>query len=77
MNRLARFLRSTGHSVDDVSGDMGAIMGDHDNFMPMERIVAMKEAFPKVRFEIVENCGHNSFIEQTDTVVSIVKSFMI
>ncbi|MCR5827856.1 MAG: alpha/beta hydrolase [Bacteroidales bacterium] len=53
-----------------------AIMGDHDNFMPMAKIEAMKEEFPKVRFEIVENTGHNSFIEEPDKVVQIVKSFI-
>ena len=53
-----------------------AIMGDHDNFMPMEKILAMKESFPKVRFEIVENSGHNSFIEQTAQDVALVRDFM-
>ena len=53
-----------------------AIMGDHDNFMPLERIEAMKAAFGKVRFELVEGCGHNSFIEQQDRDVEIVRDFM-
>jgi len=53
-----------------------AVMGDHDNFMPMEKILAMKEEFTDVRFEIVPDCGHNSFIEQTERVADIVKSFM-
>ncbi len=53
-----------------------AIMGDHDNFMPMEKILAMKESFPKVRFEIIENCGHNSFIEQTAQDVALVRDFL-
>lgn len=54
-----------------------AIMGDHDNFMPMEKIVVMKEAFPKVRFEIVPDCGHNSFIEAPEQAAEIVKSFIL
>ena len=53
-----------------------SIVGDHDNFMPMEKILAMKEAFPKVRFELVENCGHNSFIEQPARDVELVRDFM-
>ena len=62
--------------MEDPAMPVMAIMGDHDNFMPMEKILSMKESFPKVRFEIVENCGHNSFIEQADKDVSLVRDFM-
>lgn len=53
-----------------------AIMGDHDNFLPMEKIAAMQQEFDKVRFEIVADSGHNSFIEQMDRDVQLVRDFM-
>ncbi|MCF0163643.1 MAG: alpha/beta hydrolase [Bacteroidales bacterium] len=52
------------------------VMGDNDNFIPMEKINAMKESFPAVRFEIITNCGHNSFVEETARVRELLSDFV-
>ena len=52
-----------------------AIMGDNDNFIPMEMIGRMKDEFPKVRFEIIPDSGHNSFVEQQDKFTVLVRDF--
>lgn len=51
------------------------VHGDHDNFLPLEKVAAMKESFPKVRYELIPGTGHNSFIERLETVKDILLSF--
>ncbi|MBR0224002.1 MAG: alpha/beta hydrolase [Bacteroidales bacterium] len=51
------------------------VHGDHDNFLPLEKVAAMKDAFPKVRYELIPGTGHNSFIERLETVKDILLSF--
>lgn len=50
------------------------VHGDHDNFLPLEKVAEMKESFPQVRYELVPGTGHNSFIERRDAVVELLLS---
>lgn len=52
------------------------IHGDSDKFNPSEKIQAIIEDFPHVRTEIVQESGHNSFIEQKDRCIEILSSFI-
>ena len=51
------------------------VYGDHDNFLPLEKVAAMQEAFPKVRYALVPGTGHNAFIERPETVKDLLLSF--
>ncbi|MBQ6072886.1 MAG: alpha/beta hydrolase [Bacteroidales bacterium] len=42
------------------------IHGDHDNFLPLERVASMKELFPEVHYLPIPGTGHNSFIESPE-----------
>ena len=42
------------------------IHGDHDNFLPLERVAEMKGLFPEVHYLPVPGTGHNSFIESPE-----------
>ena len=42
------------------------IHGDHDNFLPLDRVAAMREMFPEVNYALVPGTGHNSFIENKE-----------
>ena len=53
-----------------------AVLGDKDIFIPMETIEKMKVSFPKVRFEVLGNCGHNSFVEYTEKVAELLVDFI-
>ena len=48
------------------------IHGDHDNFLPLERVDEMKRLFPKVTYRLIPETGHNSFVERLDEVVSVL-----
>lgn len=48
------------------------VHGDHDNFLPLEKVEKMKEFFPKVRYELVPGTGHNSFVERLDAVAALL-----
>lgn len=48
------------------------VHGDHDNFLPLEKVEKMKESFPKVRYELVPGTGHNSFVERLDAVAALL-----
>jgi len=52
------------------------IVGDEDAFMPAPMIEEMRKSFPKVRFEELTGCGHNSFLERPDEVLDRVVSFI-
>ena len=51
------------------------VHGDHDAFLPLERVAEMKVAFPAVTYALVPESGHNSFIEQRDKAVEAILSF--
>lgn len=52
------------------------IVGDDDIFMPAPMIQKMRESFPKVSFEVLDQCGHNCFIERPAKVLDSVISFV-
>lgn len=52
------------------------ICGDNDHFITMECFSKMKEQFHQIRFEILENTGHNSFIEAGERCLELVKDFV-
>ena len=51
------------------------IHGDHDAFLPLEKVEEMKKAFPEVTYRLVPASGHNSFIEQPDAFVEAFLAF--
>ena len=51
------------------------IYGDHDAFLPLERVVEMRQLFPKVQYVLIPNSGHNSFIEQTAAAAATIEAF--
>lgn len=52
------------------------IYGNNDKFNPIERINGIIEEFPMVEVKIIENTGHNSFIEQPDKCAEIISAFI-
>ena len=52
------------------------VCGGHDNYISPARIEEMKAAFPKVTFCLVEESGHNAFIERQDEVVAAIQTFI-
>ena len=48
------------------------VHGDHDDFLPLEKVAQMKEAFPQVQYVLIPETGHNSFIERRDAVVEVL-----
>ena len=46
------------------------IHGDHDTFLPLERVEKMKKLFPKVQYQLISETGHNSFIERPDATLA-------
>lgn len=53
------------------------IHGDHDNYLPLERVEKMKEAYKSVSFKLIPNAGHNSFIEDTAATAAALIDFTI
>ena len=51
------------------------VHGDHDDFLPLEKVAEMKKAFPQVQYELIPETGHNSFIEQTAMCVEAILRF--
>ena len=51
------------------------IHGDHDAFLPLERVEEMKKLFPDVQYALIPDAGHNSFIEQPDACVDAILRF--
>jgi pimeloyl-ACP methyl ester carboxylesterase len=52
------------------------IHGDHDAFLPLERVEEMKKKFPDVRYALIPNAGHNSFIEQPAACIEALTTFL-
>jgi len=52
------------------------IHGDHDNFLPLDRVEEMKKLFPKVQYQLIPDAGHNSFIEQPAACLEAVTGFL-
>ena len=50
--------------------------GDHDNFLPLERVAEMKKLFPAVQYALVPDAGHNSFIEQPEAAMAQMIAFI-
>lgn len=51
------------------------VYGDHDNFLPLERVTVMKEAFPQLTYALIPGAGHNSFIEQPVSCIEAIRRF--
>ena len=52
------------------------VHGDHDAFLPMERVEEMKKLFPEIRYALIPDAGHNSFIEQPEKCVEKIIQFI-
>lgn len=52
------------------------VFGDKDKFNPIERVNEIIGQFPNVEGKIIENTGHNSFIEQPDKCLEILSEFV-
>lgn len=52
------------------------VFGDKDKFNPIGRVNEIIAQFPNIESKIVENSGHNSFIEQPDKTLEIVSEFV-
>ena len=50
--------------------------GDSDRFMSLEGVRQMMEKFPKVKHVLIENTGHNSFIEAQEKVYQHICDFV-
>ena len=48
------------------------IYGDHDNFLSLERVAQMQASFPAVRYVLIPDTGHNSFIERPESVITVL-----
>lgn len=55
---------------------MMLIHGDHDNFLPLEKVEQLKAEFPQIRYHLIPATGHNSFIEEPDKVVAALDGFI-
>ena len=51
------------------------VHGDHDIFLPLERVEEMKKLFPEVEYRLVSDSGHNSFIEQPEAAIEAIAGF--
>jgi len=52
------------------------IHGDHDAFLPLERVEEMKKLFPELLYALIPNAGHNSFIEQPAACIEALTAFL-
>ena len=48
------------------------VYGDHDNFLSLERVAQMQASFPAVRYVLIPDTGHNSFIERPESVITVL-----
>lgn len=46
------------------------LYGDHDKFLPLEKVETMKEHFPEVTYVLIPETGHNAFVERPEQVVA-------
>ena len=55
------------------------IYGNKDKFNPIERVNAIKEEFSDVEITVIEDTGHNSFIEKpeqtADTIINFIERY--
>ncbi len=51
------------------------VHGDHDAFLPLEKVEEMKTAFPEVTYALIPETGHNSFIERRAACVEEILRF--
>lgn len=51
------------------------IHGDHDYFLPLERVAELKQLFPKVQYQLIPETGHNSFIERPQAALDAICAF--
>lgn len=56
---------------------MMLVHGDHDNYLPLERVEQMKQNYKKVAFRLIPSTGHNAFIENTEETVRAILEFTI
>ena len=52
------------------------ICGDRDIYMPMDMVESMKKGYKNADFCILENCGHNSFVEKNKESFEQVSAFI-
>ena len=52
------------------------VYGDHDNYLPLERVEKLKDLYPKVSFQLIPGTGHNSFIERPEAAVAAITAFV-
>lgn len=52
------------------------VYGNKDKFNPIERVNAIIDEFSGVRIKIIENTGHNSFIENPQETADILSEFI-
>lgn len=50
--------------------------GRKDNFISNEKALAAMEQFPGISSVILENSGHNGFIEEPDAVLNAIENFL-
>lgn len=53
------------------------VHGDHDNYLPLERVEQMKQNYKKVAYRLIPSTGHNAFIENTEETVRAILEFTI
>jgi len=51
------------------------IYGDHDTYLPLEKVEMMKQDFPAVNYRLIPSTGHNSFVENLPEVVNALTLF--
>lgn len=56
---------------------MMLVHGDHDNYLPLERVEQMKQNYKKVAYRLIPSTGHNAFIENTEETVRAILEFTI
>ena len=51
------------------------IHGDHDNYLPFERVEQMKSNYKEVTYRLIPSTGHNAFIENQQETVKAILDF--
>lgn len=53
------------------------VYGDHDNYLPLERVEQMKQSYKAVTYRLVPSTGHNAFIENREETSKALLEFTI
>lgn len=53
------------------------VYGDHDNYLPLERVEQMKQSYKAVTYRLIPSTGHNAFIENTEETAKALLEFTI